>query len=170
MYYWLTVFSPPRLIFPLGASRPIGNTCTHRMRVENDFRGPSVQALPHPSRVSLACARSLFRLLRRLVIGIESVTGRCSSPLACLPRTPRSSCPLLYTLTLVIVATSSRTNARGCKVFFPRLFCQSYYWLSVWVTGFWLQYDWQERDFAEGKRTSTLRVIVILVLFSCRNS
>ena len=29
----------------------------------NDFRGPSVQALPHPLRVSLARARSLFRLL-----------------------------------------------------------------------------------------------------------
>ena len=27
------------------------------------FRGPSVQALPHPSRVSLACACSLFRPL-----------------------------------------------------------------------------------------------------------
>ena len=56
-------FRAPRLIFPLGASRPIGNIRTHRMRVENDFRGPSVQALPHPSRVSLSRARSLFRLL-----------------------------------------------------------------------------------------------------------
>ena len=51
---------PTRLIFPLGASRPIGNIRTHRVRVETIFWGPSVQALPHPLRVSLARARSLF--------------------------------------------------------------------------------------------------------------
>ena len=32
-------FLAPRLIFPLGASRPIGNIRTHRVRVEAIFRG-----------------------------------------------------------------------------------------------------------------------------------
>ena len=49
---------PARLIFPSGASRPIRNIRTHRVRVETIFGGPSVQALPHPSCVSLACASS----------------------------------------------------------------------------------------------------------------
>ena len=34
-----------------------------RLGAGNDFRGPSGQALPHPSRVSLRRARSLFRPL-----------------------------------------------------------------------------------------------------------
>ena len=41
-----------------------------RLGTGNDFRRPSGQALPHPSRVSLARARSLFRPL--LLIGVTS--------------------------------------------------------------------------------------------------
>ena len=54
---WLTVFSPRTVTFSLG------NIRTHRMQVEPIFRGPSLQVLPHPSRVSLTCACSLFRPL-----------------------------------------------------------------------------------------------------------
>ena len=63
MYYWLTVFSPRVVNFSL-VSLSTNWKYPHSQKASwNDFRGPSVQALPHPSRVSLARARSLFRSL-----------------------------------------------------------------------------------------------------------
>ena len=63
MYYWLTVFSPRAVNFSLGSLSTNWKYPHSQSASWNDFRGPSVQALPHPSRVSLARARSLFRPL-----------------------------------------------------------------------------------------------------------
>ena len=63
MSYWLTVFSPREVTFSLGSLSTNWKYQHSQNASWNDFRGPSVQALPHPSRVSLARARSLFPLL-----------------------------------------------------------------------------------------------------------
>ena len=64
MYYWLTVFSPRAVNFSLGSLSTNWKYPHSQSASWNDFRGPSVQVLPHPLRVSLARVRSLFRLLR----------------------------------------------------------------------------------------------------------
>ena len=63
MYHWLTVFLPRVVNFSLGSLSTNWKYPHSQSASWNDFRGPSVQALPHPLRVSLARARSLFRLL-----------------------------------------------------------------------------------------------------------
>ena len=63
MYYWLTVFSPRAVNFSLGSLSTNWKYPHSQSASWNDFRGPSVRALPHPSRVSLSRARSLFRPL-----------------------------------------------------------------------------------------------------------
>ena len=63
MYYWLTVFSPRAVNFSLGSLSTNWKYRHSQSASWNDFRGPFVRALPHPSRVSLARARSLFRPL-----------------------------------------------------------------------------------------------------------
>ena len=63
MYYWLTVFSPRAVNFSLGSLSTNWKYPHSQSASWNDFLGPSVQALPHPLHVSLARARSLFRLL-----------------------------------------------------------------------------------------------------------
>ena len=63
MYYWLTVFSPLAVNFSLGSLSTNWKYPHSQSASWNDFRGPSVQALPHPLRVSFARARSLFRPL-----------------------------------------------------------------------------------------------------------
>ena len=60
MYYWLTVFSPRAVNFSLGSLSTNWKYPHSQNASWNDFRGPSVQALPHPLRVSLARARSLL--------------------------------------------------------------------------------------------------------------
>ena len=59
MYYWLTVFSPRAVNFSLGSLSTNWKYPHSQSASWNDFRGPSVQALPLPLRVSLARARSL---------------------------------------------------------------------------------------------------------------
>ena len=63
MYYWLTVFLPRAVNFSLGSLSTNWKYPHSQSASWNDFRGPSVQALPHPSRFSLTRARSLFRPL-----------------------------------------------------------------------------------------------------------
>ena len=63
MYYWLTVFSPRAVNFSLGSLSTNWEYPHSQSASWNDFRGPCVQALPHPLRFSLARARSLFRPL-----------------------------------------------------------------------------------------------------------
>ena len=63
MYYWLTVFSPRTVTFSLGSLSTNWKYLHSQNASWNDFRGPSVQAFPHPSGVSLNRARSLFHPL-----------------------------------------------------------------------------------------------------------
>ena len=63
MYYWLTVSSLRTVNFSLRSFSTIWKYPHSQNASWNDFRGLSVQALPHPSCVSLARARSLFRPL-----------------------------------------------------------------------------------------------------------
>ena len=63
MYYWLTVFSPSAVTLSL-RSPSTNLKYPHSQNASwNDFRGPSRQAFPLPSRVSLPCARSFLRPL-----------------------------------------------------------------------------------------------------------
>ena len=72
MYYWLTVFSPSTITFSLGSLSSSWKYPHWQKASCNDFRGPSGQAIPLPSRVSLsrqfllAPTFSSKRLLRRL--------------------------------------------------------------------------------------------------------
>ena len=63
MHYWLTVVSACVVTFSLGSLSTNWKYPHSQNASWNDFRGPSVQVLPHPSRVSLARTRSLFRPL-----------------------------------------------------------------------------------------------------------
>ena len=60
---WLTVFSPCAVTFSLGSLSTNWKYLHSQDASWNDFRGPSEQALPLPSRVSLACASSFLRPL-----------------------------------------------------------------------------------------------------------
>ena len=58
IYYWLTVFSPSAVTFSLGSLSTNWKYLHSRNASWNDFHGPSGQAPPHPSPVSLS--RSFF--------------------------------------------------------------------------------------------------------------
>ena len=87
MYHWLTVFLPCAVNFSLGSLSTNWKYPHSQSASWNDFRGPSVQALPHPLRVSLARARSLFRLLLPSAcytkIGKWSLAKSCSKQNSC---------------------------------------------------------------------------------------
>ena len=53
-FLWLTVFSPNANTYPLGSHLTIRNLPHSQKASRNDFHGPLGQALPRPSRVSLA--------------------------------------------------------------------------------------------------------------------
>ena len=54
MYYWLRVFSPSAVTFSLGSLSTNWKYPHSQNASWNDFRGPSGQALRHPSPVSLS--------------------------------------------------------------------------------------------------------------------
>ena len=60
---WLTVFSPRTGTFSLGSLSTNWKYPHSQNASWNNFRGPSLQVLPHPSRVSLTRACSLFHPL-----------------------------------------------------------------------------------------------------------
>ena len=60
---WLTVFSPRTVTFSLGSLSTNWKYPHSQNASWNNFQGPSLQVLPHPSRVSLTRACSLFRPL-----------------------------------------------------------------------------------------------------------
>ena len=73
MYYWLTVFSPSAVNFSLWSVSTNWKYPHLQNESWNDFRGPSGQALPLPSRVILSRARSVLGLLRRLKLEVDSL-------------------------------------------------------------------------------------------------
>ena len=77
MYYWLTVFSPSAVNFSLWSISTNWKNPHLQNESWNDFRGPSGQALPLPSRVILSRARSVLGLLRRLKLKVDISTALC---------------------------------------------------------------------------------------------
>ena len=61
MYYWLTVFSPRAVNFSLGSLSTNWKYPHSQSASWNDFRGPSVQALPHPSRAPVLSFARYFQ-------------------------------------------------------------------------------------------------------------
>ena len=108
-----------------------------------------------------------------------SVTGRCSSPLACLPHTPRSFLPSTLLHSYFGLTLCNRhdifSHERSCLQI---CFCLVHVFhvnrdhmidrsVIIWLTGNTCTREETLCSFADW---STLRVIVSLVLFSCRNS
>lgn len=103
-----------------------------------------------------------FSWASRSRVGVP-LPSRVSLTRPVLSSTLYSTSLLLWLVPFAIVTTSSRTNARVCKVFFPRtcISCQS------WAYDCQIRYNMIDRKYMyEGKTLCRL----ILVLFSCRNS
>ena len=125
MYNWLTVFSPRAVNFSLGRLSTNWKYPHSQSASWNDFRGPSVQALPHSLRVSLARARSLFRPLL---------------PSACYAGYHVASISIIDNKYYAMVSSDCRKPEKCMFIKFPQWF-ERWFLLVLKKVDFWFDHD-----------------------------